>query len=323
MYPQQRKFYRNALAGGDMRIAVSGSSGLIGAALVARLRSKGHTVLRLVRVDSTTDSSLNDESIGWDPENGLVQEEALSGVEGVVHLAGENLVSARWTKQKMRRIRDSRTVGTAALSNAITAMDTPPGVFVSASAVGYYGNRGSELLTEESTLGSGFLADVCAAWEAAALPATNNGVRVVHPRLGMVLSKHGGALSKMLPLFRMGLGGKLGPGSQYMPWIGLHDSVSALERVLSDANIHGPVNVVAPGIVTNAEVTSELARVLRRPTMLPVPGFALRVAMGRIAEETLLSSQRVAPAVLQRSGFVFQHPTLREELADLLQGQHR
>jgi uncharacterized protein len=301
-----------------MRIAVSGSSGFIGTALVARLRSKGHTVVKLVRAVSTTNPSLSDENIRWDPKNGVIEENALSGIEGVVHLAGESLVSARWTKQKMRRILDGRTVGTAALSSAIAAMDTPPGVFVSASAVGYYGNRGSELLTEESARGSGFLADVCSAWEKAALPAAHGGIRVVHPRLGVVLSEHGGALSKMLPVFRIGLGGKLGPGSQYMPWIGLHDAVSALERLLTDDSIHGPVNVVAPGIASNAEFTLELGRVLHRPTILPVPIFALRAAMGRVADEMLLSSQRVVPAVLERSEFVFKNPTLREELVDQL-----
>lgn len=299
-----------------MRVAVTGANGLIGRALVERLQAGGHQTVRLSRDAGAQgpDASV----VGWDPAAGRIDGEALEGLDAVVHLAGEPIAARRWSAEQKRRIADSRVRGTALLSGALARLDAPPGVLVSASAIGFYGDRGDERLDESSSGGDGFLAEVCHHWEAAADEARGAGVRVVHPRTGVVLSDSGGALAEMLPFFRLGLGGRIGDGRQWMSWITLHDEVEALMWLL-DADVEGPVNLTAPSPVTNSELTKALGRTLRRPTLLPTPKPALWARLGRELTEALLySSTRVEPAVLQRSGFQFTHPNLEPGLTDLL-----
>lgn len=296
-------------------IAVSGSTGLIGSALVEALRRDGHRIRRMVRSRTSPGS----EHIHWDPEAGMLDPGALADVDAVVHLAGEN-VGERWTAEKKARIRGSRVRGTRLLAEAIATLDKPPRVLVSASGVGIYGDRGDERLEEDSRPGLDFLAQVGQEWEAASEPAAERGVRVVKLRFGVVLSPHGGAIEKMLLPFRMGVGGKVGSGRQWMSWISLTDVVAAIRFALFTPTLEGPVNAVAPHPVTNAEFTSALGDVLGRPTVMTVPAFALRLVYGEMADATLLASQRALPRKLQEAGFRFQHPELREalraELAD-------
>ncbi|HYR08285.1 MAG TPA: TIGR01777 family oxidoreductase [Longimicrobium sp.] len=299
-------------AAGPMRVAVSGSSGLIGGALVERLRREGHTVARLVR--STKGAAAGD--IAWDPEAGTIDAAALEGVDAVVHLAGEN-VGTRWTEEKKRRIRDSRVNGTRLISDAIARLARPPRVMVQASATGVYGDRGDEVLTESSTTGTGFLADVGRDWEGASGHAESAGIRVVKLRIGVVLTAKGGALDRLLLPFRMGVGGRIGTGRQWMPWISLDDAVEVILRALRDERLRGPVNAVA-GSARNADFTDALARTLHRPAIFPVPGFGLRAVFGQMADEALLSSQRAEPARLREIGHVFHHPTLDVALAAAL-----
>ena len=299
-----------------MRVAVTGASGLIGRALVERLEAGGHQAVRVVRtgVAHGPDSS----AVGWDPVAGLIDEEALEGLDAVVHLAGEPIAARRWSAEQKRRIANSRVRGTALLAGALARLDAPPGVLVSASAIGFYGDRGDERLDESSPGGDGFLAEVCRDWEAAADAARAAGIRVVHPRTGVVLSDSGGALAEMLPFFRLGLGGRVGDGRQWMSWITLHDEVEALAWLL-DADVDGPVNLTAPAPVTNRELTEALGRALRRPTLLPTPKPALWAKLGRELTEALLySSARVEPTVLQGGGFQFAHPEIATALSDLL-----
>ena len=299
-----------------MRVAVTGANGLIGRALVERLQAGGHQMVRLSRdaVAQGQDASV----VGWDPAAGRIDGEALEGLDAVVHLAGEPIAARRWSAEQKQRIADSRVRGTALLSGALARLDAPPGVLVSASAIGFYGDRGDERLDESSSGGDGFLAEVCRHWEASADAARGADVRVVHPRTGVVLSDSGGALAEMLPFFRLGLGGRIGDGRQWMSWITLHDEVEALMWLL-DADVEGPVNLTAPSPVTNSELTKALGRTLRRPTLLPTPKPALWARLGRELTEALLySSTRVEPAVLQRSGFQFTHPNLEAGLTDLL-----
>ncbi len=297
-----------------MRILVSGSSGLIGSALVHALEAGGHSVVRLVR----TPASAHRRSASWDPERREIDRAALDGVEAVVHLAGEPIFG-RFTPGKRRRIAESRIVGTTVLAEAIAAMRTRPGVFVCASGAGYYGDRGDEPLTEGSALGRGFLAEVCGAWEAAAEPARRAGIRVVHVRTGLALALDGGLLKTMLLPFRLGLGGPIGRGQRYWSWIALDDLVAIYRFAIVRDSLAGAVNAAAPHPVTNAQFSRTLGRVLRRPAVLPVPPFALRLAFGReAAEEAMLSSARLVPARLQEAGFHFLYPELEPALRHVL-----
>ena len=294
-------------------IAVSGATGLIGRALVARLRAHGHTVHRLVR--GARDATPSD--IRWDPARGELDRAALAGVRAVVHLAGEP-VAQRWTPAVKAAIRDSRVQGTALLAKALAVMDAPPTVLLGGSAIGYYGDRGDDVLDESSTPGQDFLAEVTQAWEAAARPAADAGIRTVALRTGIVLDADGGALHKLLTPFRLGLGGPIGSGRQWMSWIALDDEVRAIEHALWTESLEGPVNLVSPNPVTNDEFASVLGRVLARPAILPVPGFALRLLYGEMADATILAGQRVLPRALLASGFEFGAPTLEQALRQIL-----
>jgi uncharacterized protein (TIGR01777 family) len=295
-----------------MVIAISGSSGLIGSALVRVLTARGHEVRRIVRgaARSPTD-------IVWDTDRQTFDVARLEGVTAVINLAGENLAQ-RWTSSVRRRIHESRVPGTSALARAVAGMDPRPDVLLSASAVGIYGNRGDEVLDERSELGHDFLADVCKAWEAATAPAAEAGIRVVLLRSGVVLARDGGALGKMLTPFKLGIGGQLGSGKQWMSWISVDDYPRAVSHLLATEGMTGPVNVVAPNPVTNAELTRALARVLGRPSFMPVPKIALELLYGDMAENTVLASQRVVPRRLLDGGFDFQQPTLESALRAVL-----
>ncbi len=299
-------------------ILVSGSHGLIGSALARALSSGGDRVVPLVRPASAP----TPQGLVWDPAAGRVDAGGLEGLDAVVHLAGESIAGGRWTAARRDRIRRSRIDATALLAGTLARLARPPRVFVCASAVGYYGDRGDEVLHEDSGSGAGFLADLCRDWEAAASPARAAGIRVVYARSGTVLSTAGGMLPRVLPLFRLGLGGVLGSGAQYLSWIALADHIGALQYLLGADGIAGPVNLVAPHAVTNREFTRALGRALRRPTPLPVPAAALRLAFGRLADEALLASTRVEPARLLASGYRFRYPDLGAALAALLH-RHR
>ncbi|MFM7225774.1 MAG: TIGR01777 family oxidoreductase [Actinomycetota bacterium] len=297
-----------------MDIVVSGSSGFIGTALCAALVEDGHRVLRLRRGGTTAG-----DDIAWDPEAGTIDAGALEGVGAVVNLAGEGIGERRWTDEQKRRIRESRVRGTATLAAAIAGCATPPAVFVSGSAIGYYGDRGDEVLTEDSTPGDDFLAEVCTAWEAETRPAAEAGARVVHLRTGIVLGPHGGVLARLLLPFRLGIGGTQGSGRQWMSWITLPDTVAAIQRAISDPALDGAVNLTAPTPVRNSELTKTLGKVLRRPTVLPTPMFPLKLRFGaELVEKLLLVSQRVEPRRLLAADFEFAHPTLEQGLTALL-----
>lgn len=296
-----------------MKIVVAGASGLVGSALVPALRTAGHEVFRLVRRAPAAP-----DEIPWDPAQGDLAPAALAGADAFVNLAGENVGAGRWTAARRERILRSRVDATRTLVAAMKQLRPAPAVFLSASAVGFYGDRGDEPLTESSALGHGFLPEVCLAWETHAEAAARAGIRTVLLRFGMILAGQGGALAKMLPLFRLGLGGRLGPGTQWMSWISLPDAVGAIQHALATPACVGPLNVVAPGPVPNAAFTATLARVLRRPAILPAPAWALRLAFGRMADEALLASLRVQPAALGGSGYAFQHPTLEAALHAVL-----
>jgi uncharacterized protein (TIGR01777 family) len=302
----------SSTAAQPLRIAVTGASGLIGAALVERLRGEGHTVSRLVRDGAKAGAG----DVVWDPDAGTIDQAALEGVDAAVHLAGEN-VGSRWTDEKKRRIRDSRVKGTRLLARTLAHLAHRPRVLVQASAVGIYGDRGDETLTEASTPGTGFLADVGREWEGASGAADEVGIRVVKLRFGVVLTQKGGALGQLLLPFRMGVGGKIGSGRQWMPWISLPDAVEVIVRALRDERLRGPVNAVA-GAARNADFTDALGRALHRPTLLPVPAFGMRALFGQMADEALLAGQRAEPARLREIGHVFHHPTLDTALAAAL-----
>jgi uncharacterized protein (TIGR01777 family) len=296
-----------------MNILVSGSGGLVGSSLLPYLGSKGHSMKTLVRQKPTHPSQ-----ISWDPPRSGPLPESLEGTDAVVHLAGESIASGRWTETKKRTIRESRVIGTRLLAEAVACLQRPPQVFLCASAIGFYGDRGSDLLKEDSAPGDDFLADVCRAWEAATTPAAHKGIRVVHLRFGMILSPQGGALAKMLFPFRMGLGGIIGSGKQYMSWIALGEVLGSIAFALETTSLRGPVNVVAPKAVTNVEYTKTLGRVLKRPTLFPMPAFVARLVFGEMADALLLSSARVEPSVLLRSGYHFQWGDLESALRHLL-----
>lgn len=296
-----------------MRIAVTGSSGLIGSALLARLAAGGHDPVPMVRGPRDDPASL------WDPADQWVREGALDGVDAVVHLAGAGIADKRWSAARKRELTESRIGSTRLLVEHMRALPSPPRVLISASAVGYYGDRGDETLTEDSAAGEGYLAELCAAWEAEARRAEQFGVRAVQIRTaGSVLARDGGALAKMMLPFRLGLGGRLASGRQWFTWITLEDEVRAIEHLLHAGSLSGPVNVMAPEPVTNAEFTRAFARQLRRPAFMPVPAFALRLLFGELADQAILASGRAVPERLIASGFEFSHPDLDLGLAAVL-----
>ena len=295
-----------------MKILVSGSHGLVGKALTTSLVNAGHEIVSLVR------QSANDSEIEWHPNQGKINGEQLEGFDVVVHLAGESIASGRWTEEKKRKIRESRVKGTELLSSALARLSQPPSTFISASAIGFYGSRGDELLTEESAPGDGFLPEVCVAWEKATGQAEAKGIRTIHPRFGIILDEKGGALERMLTPFRMGVGGKVGNGKQWMSWIALEDVINALRFLIDEPGSEGPVNFTAPRPVTNADFTEALGSVLSRPTLFSVPAFAARLAFGEMADELLLSSAKVEPERLKESGYQFKHPELSSALKAIL-----
>jgi uncharacterized protein (TIGR01777 family) len=297
-----------------MRIIVTGASGLIGSALTAALKTTGDNVIRVVRSEQHRQA----DAVRWDPESGAVDRAAFENADAVVHLAGENIAQGRWTPAKKARIRDSRVNATAKLCQTIATLDRPPKTLLCASAVGYYGDRGNETLTEASLPGTGFLANVCREWEAATVNAARKGIRIANLRFGVVLSATGGALAKLLPSFRLGLGGIIGRGAQYMSWISLDDAVGAIRHVLPNETLNGPINMVAPNAVTNREFTKALGSVLFRPTILPLPALVIRLLFGEMADALLLSSQRVKPTKLVESGYIFQQPNIEIVLRQLL-----
>ncbi|WP_189107988.1 TIGR01777 family oxidoreductase [Streptomyces camponoticapitis] len=292
-----------------MRIAITGSTGLIGTALTRSLRSDGHEVVRLVRHPSRAG-----DEVEWDPARQYVDVSGLYGCEAVVHLAGAGVGDHRWTEAYKQKIRDSRVLGTAAIAEAVASLGTAPKVLLCGSAIGYYGDTGDRPVDESAPPGEGFLPSVCVEWEGAAAPASEAGVRTVFGRTGLVVSREGGAWGRLFPIFRAGLGGRLGDGRQYWSFISLHDHVAALRHLIDTESLSGPVNLTAPEPVTNREVTAAMGRVLRRPTVFAVPAVALRTALGGFAED-VLGSQRVLPGRLLESGFTFAFPKIDESIA--------
>jgi uncharacterized protein len=296
-----------------MKVAITGSSGLLGEALVPFLTTGGYDVVRLVRR-----APRSADEARWDPEAGTLDAAPLEGADAVVHLAGENIAAGRWTDARKALLRASRVGPTQLLARTLAGLERRPKVLVSASAIGYYGNRGGAWVTEKDPPADDFLGRLSVEWEAAAEPAREAGIRVVHPRFGIVLSPAGGALGKMLLPFRMGVGGVVGPGAQYMSWIALDDVPGVIHHLLERGDLEGPVNTVAPGPVTNTVFTKTLGRVLGRPTVAPVPAFALRLALGEMADAALLSSTRVRPERLLATGYRFRFPDLEGALRHLL-----
>lgn len=312
-----------------MKVLVSGASGMVGSALLPALAAAGHQVGRLVRPGSTGGAGTTGGSgagrgtsgsfdVAWDPAAERIDAAKLDGFDAVVHLAGVNIASGRWTNALKDQLRKSRVDSSQLLSRALANMQRPPRVLVQASAIGFYGDRGDEALTEKSGRGHGFLPALCVAWESAAEPAEKRGIRTVFLRFGVILSAQGGALTKMLLPFRLGAGGVVGSGKQFMSWITLDDAVGAIAHAVGTEGLHGPVNAVAPRAVTNLEFTKTLGRVLRRPTILPVPAFAARLAFGEMADALLLASTRVVPEKLQATGFRFRQAEIEPALRHLL-----
>lgn len=301
-----------------MKVLISGSSGLVGTALRDALSAEGHRIVRLVR-DADVEDGDEVEKVFWDPSAGELDAARLAGIDAVVHLAGENIAARRWNEEVKARIYSSRVDGTRLLVRKLAELEAPPAVMVSASAIGYYGDRGDQVVDEESAPGQGFLAEVCRAWEAAARPVEDLGVRLVLLRTGVVLSPAGGALQRMLPPFKLGLGGPVGDGEQYVSWIALPDLVRIIQHALSVSSLAGPVNATAPNPVRNEEWVHALGRALGRPAVIPVPALALRLMLGpQMAEELLLASTRVATPKLLASGFEFRHPEIGGALQALL-----
>jgi uncharacterized protein (TIGR01777 family) len=292
-----------------MKILISGSHGLVGTALMDSLKADGHDIFRLVRHYPGSPSEIE-----WSPDRYSIALSQIEGFDGVVHLAGESIAEGRWTDEKKKRIRESRVKGTRLLGDALANLTQQPKVMISASAVGYYGNRGDETLTEASSPGDDFLSEVCVEWEKATDLAKEKGIRTVNSRFGIILDKDGGALKKMLPPFKMGIGGRIGDGKQWMSWIALDDVVGAIKFALTNDLLQGPVNFVAPNPVRNAEFTKTLGRVLSRPTIFPIPAFGVRLAFGEMADALLLSSQKVQPARLEAVGYEFQYSNLNDAL---------
>ncbi|MFD8382775.1 TIGR01777 family oxidoreductase [Streptomyces sp. NPDC059679] len=291
-----------------MRIAITGSSGLIGTALVRSLRADGHQVVRLVRRAPRAE-----DEVQWDPKRQWVDSQGLVGCDAVVHLAGAGIGDRRWTDAYKKELRDSRVLGTTAVAEAVASLDAPPRVLVSASAVGFYGDTGGRVVDESAPPGDGFLADLCQQWEEATAPAQEAGVRTVFARTGLVVSAEGGAWGRLFPLFRFGLGGRMGSGRQYWSFIALDDHIAALRHILATDELVGPVNLTAPEPITNREVTAAMGRVLGRPTLLSVPAPALRLALGELSSD-VLGSVRAVPRRLLDSGFSFTHPEIEQAL---------
>jgi uncharacterized protein (TIGR01777 family) len=301
-----------------MRVIVTGSTGLVGSALVRSLLADGDGVTRLVRGGAQTFSAPGTKAVRWEPESGEVDAKELEGHDAAVHLAGDPIAEGSWTDEKKRRIVESRVKGTRLIAETLAGLSEKPKVLVSASAIGFYGNRGDEVLREESASGEDFLSEVCREWEKATLAASQAGIRVVHVRIGVVLSAKGGALAKMITPFKLGMGGKVGDGRQYMSWITLDDTVAVIRRAITDESLRGPVNAVAPNPVTNEEFTKALGHVLGRPTFLSMPAFAARLAFGEMADALLLSGARVEPARLNEAGFKFSQPEIEGALRHVL-----
>lgn len=298
-----------------MNIALTGSSGLVGSALIPFLNSKGCTVTKIKR---STLQNL-ESAVEWVPEKGNWETASEDNLHGVIHLAGENIASGKWTEDKKSKILNSRVEGTRQLCKSILKLQKLPAVFVCASAIGYYGDRGDEILTEESSLGDCFLSHVCEKWEEETLVLSEAGIRVVNLRFSMILSSKGGALKKMLPPFKLGAGGKLGTGDQYMSWIVINDVLNAVHHVLTNDTLRGPVNTASPNPVTNNHFTKALGKALKRPTIIPMPAFLARIIFGQMADELLLSSTRVEPTKLKNSGFQFKYPDINTALSSVLQ----
>lgn len=301
-----------------MRVIITGSTGLVGRALVRSLLADGHEVTRLVRGGAQGFRAPGTAAVHWNPERGEIDAQALEGHDAAVHLAGEPIGEGRWDDEKKRRIIESRVKGTRLLAETLAGLSAKPPVLVSASAVGFYGDRGDEVVREESASGTDFLSEVCREWEKGTLAASQAGIRVVHVRIGVVLDAEGGALPRMLTPFKLGVGGRVGSGRQYMSWITLEDLVGVMRRAMEDETLRGPVNAVAPGPVTNADFTKALGHALGRPTIFAVPAFAARLAFGEMADALLLSGVRVEPARLKEAGFQFKHPEIEEALRSVL-----
>jgi uncharacterized protein (TIGR01777 family) len=299
-----------------MKILITGSTGLIGSALRSFLIQEKHRIFRMVRA-----TAAGVDEIRWDPLQGTVDIRALEGLDAVIHLAGENIARGRWTAEKKRRIRNSRSVATRLLSQSLADLSKPPGVLISASAVGYYGDRQDEKLTEKSIPGKGFLSEVCREWENATEPAAKRGIRVVRLRIGMVLSAQGGSLGLMLPIFRMGLGGRIGGGRQYISWIAIDDLVGVIVHAIQCESLRGPVNAVSPHPTTNREFSKALGRALSKPAFFVLPSFAARILLGEMADEVLLASSRVLPARLSKSGYSFRFSELEHALRHVIFGK--
>ncbi len=298
-----------------MNILISGSTGLVGSAIVAQLENERHRVVRLVRRAPESDGS----EVGWNPESGEIDTSGLEAMDAVIHLAGENIAEGRWNDGKKARIRDSRVNGTRLLAESLAGLTSPPRTLIAASAIGYYGDRGDAVMTEDSTPASDFLGETCQAWEAAVQPAAKRGIRTVNLRIGVVLSLDGGALARMHVPFRMGVGGVIGGGDQYVSWISIHDLPGIVQHLISKKDLSGPINAVAPNPVTNREFTKTLGRILGRPTLFPMPAFAARLAFGEMADALLLASTRAAPKRLEASGYVFRHPDIASALREILE----
>ncbi len=303
-----------------MKVLISGATGLVGTELIDYLKRKGHQPIRLVR----RRGSFAEPQVAWDIDKGSLNPKDLEGIDAVIHLAGENIAAGRWSEERKQKIRDSRIKGTALLAETLAQMGKPPQTFICASAIGFYGNRGNEKLTEVSNVGHGFLAETCKQWEKAAQPARDKGIRVVNTRFSMILSPKGGALKAMYWPFKLGLAGNLGDGKQYMSWVALIDVVAALEFVLTHPEIRGPVNVSAPHPVTNAQFTDAMRKTLIPPFLPmhywtpPAPALAIKALTGEMGQDLLLSSARVYPVVLQENGYEFKLPEIRQALESIL-----
>ena len=296
-----------------MKILISGSTGFVGSALTKSLQAEGHHVHRLIRPPRIAHKN----DILWNPVEGYIEKSKIAGFDAIIHLSGEN-IAARWTKAKKKRIYESRIHTTKLLAKTSAQLSTRPKVFLCASAIGYYGERADEILTEESAYGKGFLAELCRDWEEAAEPACNAGIRTVHLRFGIILHPTGGVLKKMLPMFKLGLGGPVGDGSQYWSWITLEDTIGSVEHILQKSSISGPVNIVSPNPVTNKEFTKILAHSLKRPAFLPAPKSILKLALGQFAEQTLLASTRAIPGKMLGTGSIFKYPELKQALSGMM-----
>jgi uncharacterized protein (TIGR01777 family) len=295
-----------------VKILISGTSGLVGSALIPILEAQGHSIMRLVRFNNKSSAD-----VSWTPPDQGPNPETLEGVDAVIHLAGESIAS-RWTEKKKQAIRDSRVKGTRAIVTSLLGMKNPPKLLITASAIGYYGNHNDEILRENAVPGHDFLANVCRDWETATDAAAERGIRTMNLRFGVILSAKGGALAKMLPPFKLGLGGRIATGRQYMSWIALEDVLGVISWALTHESLRGPVNTVAPNPVTNQEFTKTLGKVLKRPTLFPMPEFAARLAFGEMGEALLIGGLRVEPTKLRQSGYPFQYPDLETSLRHLL-----